>query len=227
MISRRFLLRTSFALAASGLALFSAGCSTNYAVKIEAFSRASAFAPDRGSYRIEDRHADGTRPLRQKEIAGHLKTALSAHGLYEAPDPRAAEIVVELDYGIGPERVEQTVYQELINGRPVPATARIGRPPEGVAREMMGYTPMVNTTVLREKFLSIRARRSSSRAGAQPPEDLWRVDVTIDDEGDDLRGRLPVLLAAAMDQIGRSTDKPAMVTLHSNDEAVRFVRKGM
>lgn len=221
--------RAAFSFAfLSALSLFAAGCASTYELKVEAIARSESTPRAAESYRIEDRTPiGGTHVLRNKEIADLLRTALSAHGLYEAPDSRAADLVVEIAYGIGPERVQQTVYQRLSNGRPVPATEERGPAPTGVAREMMGYAELTDTRVLREKFLSLRAHESQPREVGRPTYDVWSVDVSMEDEGGDLRGHLPLLLTAAMDRIGRSTDGTVAVTLRSDDPAVRFVRRGM
>ena len=201
------------------------GCTSAYQVKVEAMARPTASAPAT-SFRIQEPpHAGSIGPLRREEIASHVRTALSAHGLYEAASPDAADLIVEIDYGMGPERVQHTVYEEVAFGRPGGGGRLKGPPPEGVAREMMGYSELANTVVVREKHMSICARKPAG--GDEPPIDVWRVYVSIEDEGDDLRGCLPVLASAAMDHMGRSTGGPASVTLRSDDEAIRFIRKGM
>lgn len=219
------LLRRTLACAAA--ALF-AGCTSVYQVKVEALARPVAASGGAVSYRIKDA-ADGTRAdsLRRQEIARHVRTALSAHGMYESPSAASADLVVEIEYGIGPERVQQTVYQELANGRPVREGELRGARPEGVARELMGYTELANTTVVREKHMSICARQNRQGDSDEPPVEVWRVYVSIDDEGDDLRGRLPVLASAAMDHVGGTTQGVASMEVRSDDERVKFIRKGM
>jgi hypothetical protein len=219
--------RTFTALLLSG-GLYSAGCTSVYKVNVDAVVRANAVSPRCTSFRIEDKSAAaGDDTLRHREVASHVATALSAHGLFEAPDVQSADMVVEVSYGMGPPRVERTVYQELVNGRPRTVSVRHGPPPEGVTREMMGYTQMAFTTVRREKHLSICARENPPPGGDHPPADLWQVHVSIDDASDDLRGQLPVLASVAMDYIGHTTSRPEARTLRSDDEAIQFIRKGL
>jgi hypothetical protein len=209
-------------------ALLAGGCASVYEVTVDATVQATGISSPRTSFRIHDPQAGpGPRTLRHQEIASQIKTALSAQGLYEAPDVESADIVVEISYGIEPPRVQRIGYQEFIYGRPVPATERQALPPEGVAREMMGYTAIASVIVVREKHLSICARQNSSRESAQPAADIWRVHVSLENESDDLRRHLPILASAAMDHLGRSTNGPAKLTLRSNDEAVRFIRDGL
>ncbi len=210
-----------------GPGVFVSGCASTYQVTVEADARPTADAAPRVSFRIDDKSvAASTGPLRRGEIANHLRAALSAQGLYEAPDAARADMVVEISYGIGPARVQQTVYQEIVNGRPAAAGEGLGPPPEGVARELMGYTALASTTVTREKHLSICARENRSAEAERPSEDLWRVHVSIESDSEDLRGHLPVLAAVAMDHLGRNTEGPTTTTRRDDDGAIRFIRQG-
>jgi hypothetical protein len=209
----------------------SGGCASVYDVKVDAASRVAGFSSGGTSFAIVSvRNQSGSEPgeLRRKEIATSVKTALSAHGLYEAPDPGAADLVVEIRYGIDPAKVTRTVDQELAFGRPVGAFDRLGSPPEGaVARAMMGYAQLESTEVTREKYVSICARENRAMGTERPPQDFWQVHVTIESESDDLRGHLPVLVSAAMDYIGRTTEGEVTLTMRKDDEAIRFVQRGM
>lgn len=211
--------------------LFSGGCTTVYEVKVDAASRVAGFSPGGASFSIiAIRNPSGSQPgeLRRNEIANAVKTALSAHGLYEVPDPAAADLIVEISYGIDPAKVTRTVDQELAFGRPVGAFDRIGPPPEGaVARAMMGYAQLESTEIKREKYVSICARENRAMSNERPPQDFWQVHVTLENESDDLRGHLPVLVSAAMDYIGRTTEGEVTLTMRQDDEAIRFVQRGM
>ena len=213
-------------LAAAGIGF--GGCASTYDVTVHSDARAQAATRTGASFRIVDRSAKpDASELRRNEVAEHLKTALSAQGLYEAADAPKADIVVELSYELGPPHVERTVYQEIIHGRSVPVGRRIGPAPEGVAAAAMGYAAVASTTVTREKRLTICARENRAHEDGSPGDDLWRVDVSIEDESEDLRGHLPVLASVAMDHIGRPTDGREAVTMRSDDEAIQFVKKGM
>ena len=207
-------------------ALGCGGCASTYKVTVDASARAEAAPPGATSFHLRHANAATLGALRRSEIESYLRAALSAQGLYEAAPPQAADLIVEVSYGIEPPRVEVVGTQELIYGRPAAVSEHLGRPPEGVMREMMGYSSEVLTTVVREKYMSICARTNQARADDTPPADLWRVHVRIDSESEDLRGHLPVLISAAMDRMGRNTDGEAEITLQRDDEAIRFVRKG-
>lgn len=212
----------ALAVAAGG---FAGGCATTHQVWVEASVGANARAVRGASYHLIDYAVrDGGSALRQKEIAAQVRTALAARGLYEARDAAAADFVVEIDYGLGPPRTTRKVYQELVFGRPVPASEGPRPAPEGVAREMMGYAPMANIAERREKHLLVSVRENRSRAKAAAPTELWRVRVGIESEGEDLRGHLPLLMTAAMEQLGRESDGAMTIALRDDDAAVELVR---
>lgn len=207
-------------------ALWLGGCASVYEVRVDAMSRVSGVSPGGTSFAIIDRAGTGNGSLRQNEIAGLMRTALSAHGLYEASVDKA-EMIVEISYGMDPEKRTETIYQEIVFGRPTLPSERIGQPPEGVARAMIGYEQMVSTEVSRLKHISICARANRAETDESPSPDVWRVHVSIENESADLRGHLPILISGAMDFIGRTSDGEITFTLRSDDEAIRFVEKGM
>jgi hypothetical protein len=110
--------------------------------------------------------------LRFQETARQLKTVLSAHGFYEAPDDRSADFVVELDFGVQPgtpkfkQRYAPIYAQDHRLHLPVPdpnGWAGIGRHPPGTLEDgshlvdySVAYFPVPTT----EKFLAISAREN-------------------------------------------------------------------
>lgn len=207
--------------------LLLAGCNSTYDLTVHSTASAGRGRANLVSYRIVDLSAPhDARPLRLDEVATQIKTALSAQGLYEASDPKTADLCVEVTYGVAAPRRTQTVYQELVHGRPVSPSEHAGPPPEGVARELMGYTALATTTVTHEKHLCIRARENRETPDAAPSADVWRVEVRMATEQEDLRGHLPILAAVAMDRIDRPTDGSQPVRIRADDEALRFIRRG-
>src|SRR5207248_7187511 len=77
------------------------GCTSSYEVKVDSLAKPKA--EEAISYQIHNKNpllADDS--LRYKEAANYVKTALSGKGLYEAPENTKPDLVVDLDYGIGP-----------------------------------------------------------------------------------------------------------------------------
>lgn len=221
----------SFVIATTVLALLplGAGCaSRSYKVRVNAIAHSSPAAAA-ASYRIRNKNpAVDDRSLRYQEATRHIRTALSAQGMYEAPTSQMADMIVEVDYGIEAPRVKYNVYQVPVFGR------KSGEGNPGLAesldastKELLGYQPESFPVIVREKRLSVCARANRPPTESRPAEEYWRVDVAIEDKSHDLRGYLPILASAAMDHIGRNTDGEATTVLNSEDDAVQFVNKGM
>lgn len=205
------------------------GCaSRSYQVRVNAIAHSSPAAAAT-SYRIRNKNpAVDDRSLRYQEATRHIKTALSAQGMYEAPTSQMADMIVELDYGIEAPRVKYNVYQVPVFGRKAAeGGTNLAESLDSSTKELVGYQPESFPVVVREKRLSVCARANRAPTEGRPAEEYWRVDVAIEDKSHDLRGYLPILASAAMDHIGRNTDGEATTVLNSEDDAVQFVNRGM
>ena len=222
-------------------ALWLAGCATTE-VKIDSLAKPSAEAAV--SYKINNRNplvADDS--LRYKEAAGYVKTALSGKGMYEAPEGAKPDLVVDLDYGVGPpqtrrETISEPVYITIpgqirmervqvgtdAQGRPIYQTITVQDPP---STEFAGYREYVITVVVYEKYLKLSARSNQEVAEGRPPAEVWTVDVTSEGESRDIRKNLPILVAASIDYIGKDSHGQKTIRIKDNDKDVAFVKKGI
>ena len=218
------------------------GCATNsYDVKINAI--ANNEKPSGESYRIIAKNGGDPRTdLRTKEAVEYVKAALSARGLYEAPNPENADMVVEIDYDVEPPRVE-------FETRSVPVFARIDgglrsvivptRSSNGTvsyrrvtvmdppSQELIGFDQQTVPVTVYEKYLRVSARENLASGDDSPPAQLWSVYATNEAEDDDIRSALPVLASVVVDYIGVTTEKDHKVKVNSQDEEVAFIKKGM
>ncbi len=222
--------------------LLLAGCASTHELKVDSLAKANA-APAI-SYEIKNRNplvADDS--LRYKEAAGYVKTALSGKGLYEAPANTKPDLVVDLDYGVGPpqmkrETVSEPVYVTLpgqmrtervqvgtdSQGRPVYQTVTVQDPPR---TEFAGFREYVVTVVVYEKYLKLSARENKAAAEGRPPSEIWTVDITSEGESRDIRKNLPVLVAASIDYIGKDTQGQKTIRIKDTNSDIAFVKKGM
>jgi hypothetical protein len=223
------------------LALAWHGCATTHEVKVDSLAKPAA-APV-ASYEIRNRNpqvADDS--LRYKEAAGLVKTALSGRGLYEAPPNTRPDIIVDLDYGVGPaqqrrEKVSEPVYINLPGqirveriqvgvdsaGRPVYQTVTVQDPP---TTEFAGFREYYVTVVVYEKHLKLSARENREAPEGRPAPEVWTVDVTSEGENRDLRKALPVLVAASIEYIGQDTKGQKTIRIKENNSDLAFVRQG-
>jgi hypothetical protein len=218
------------------------GCQSTYQVKIDAISKPGVAGAQ--SYRIRYKNGSipGEESLREKEAADFVRTALSGKGFYEAPNAAAADLVIEIDFGIEKPRTKmednsvpiyaqvgggiryETVPVTTSDGRTALRTVAVHQPPR---TELVGYQNMAVPVTTYEKYLNLRARENKAREEGAPPTEVWNVRVSSVDESDDLRKYLPILASASIDYIGVDSTSQQTVKVRDGDSGVSFVRKGL
>lgn len=228
----------------SALALlgFAGGCATStHEVRVDAISKPAP--TDSQSYALKSKNpALGEENLRYKEAADFVRTALSGKGLYEAPNADAADMIVELDYGMDAartkvERVSVPIYAQVGGGvryETVPVTdARGNTSMRTVAiydtprSELVGYDEVPRQIAVYEKYLRISARENKPGNEGTPPAELWSVQASAEDESKDLRKYLPIMASATVEYIGRDSKQETIVKVNEKGEEVGFIRRGL
>ena len=230
--------------------LFLSGCSTSsYQVKVDAISKRSAptssgaAGNELQSYKLKSKNpALGDENLRYKEAAEFVKTALSSKGLYEAPSPDKADMIVELDYGMDAPRtklemVSVPVYAQAGGGvryDQVPTidsrgnrgmrTVAVYQPPR---TELVGFDEVPRQVTIYEKYLRVTARENTTGREGRPPSEVWSVNVSTEDESKDLRKYLPILASATADYIGKDSSNQKVIKIKDPSQLTDFIRKGM
>jgi len=220
-----------------------AGCQSNtYNVKVNAIANEQKTAAGQ-SYRIVTKNGGDPRTdLRTREAVELVKTALSGRGLYEAPNPENADMVIEVDYDVEPPRVEfetrsTPVFARVSGGLRsviVPTRTSTGAvvyrqvtvmdPP---SQELIGFEEKTIPVTIYEKYLRVSARENITSGDDTPPEQLWSVYVSNEAEDDDIRKALPVLASVIVDYIGVTTEQDQEVKVSSKTEEVDFIKRGM
>ncbi|MSU23643.1 MAG: DUF4136 domain-containing protein [Opitutus sp.] len=238
--ARSGLLAAGTVLLAAGM--FLAGCASSTEVKIDSLSKPNSEAAV--SYRILNKNpqvADDS--LRFKEAAAYVKTALSGKGMYEATDNDHADVVVNLDYGVGPPQARREVMTEPVyltmpgqirtervqtgtdrNGNAVYQTITVQDPPR---TELAGYRDYTVTTIVYEKYLKLSAMENKVAAEGRPATEVWTVDVTSEGQSKDIRKNLPVLVGATIEYIGKDSHGQKTIRIKDTNSDVAFVKKGM
>jgi hypothetical protein len=223
-------------------ALFLGGCATT---EVTVDSLAKPDAENSVSYQLKNINplvADDS--LRFKEASDYVRTALSGKGMYEAPPNVKPDLVVAVDYGIGPpqtkmEVVSEPVYVE-IPGRIRTETRQIGTDPvtqrpilvqvtvqDPSTSEFAGFREYEISTTVYEKYLRLTARENAEAVEGRPASEVWTVDVTSEGQSRDLRKNLPVLVAASIEYIGKDSQGQKTIKIKDKDSDVAFVKKGM
>lgn len=229
-------------LAAATGAILAAGCSSSaYKVKVDAIAK--PVRPDAQSYVLKSKDPRlGEESLRHREAADFVRTALSGKGLYEAPTPERADMVIELEYGMEAprskmERVSVPIYAQMGGGvryDTVPVTDSRGNvsyrtvavydPPRS---EIVGYDTVPRLVTVYEKYMKITARENKAASEGRPPAELWSIHASTEDESKDLRKYLPIIASATVDYVGQDSSHQTTVKVRADGPAVDFIRKGM
>ena len=241
-ITRRVARVSLASTALATLSLLVGGCANSYQVKVDSLAKPKA--DESVSYKIVNKNPSVTEDsLRYKEAAAYVRTALSGKGLYEAPEADKADLVVYLDYGVGPpqshrEAVSEPVYLQVPGqirtqrvqvgtdrtGNPVYQTMTVQDPP---TTELAGYREYYITVTTYEKYLRLNARENATPAEGRPQQEVWTVDVTSEGESRDIRKALPVLAAASIEFVGKDSKGQKTIRIKDTDKDVAFIKKGM
>jgi hypothetical protein len=203
-----------FALAV--LLVAATGCNTHL-VTIDSLARPGAKAI---SYSIRSANPSvAGDSVRYREAAELVKAALSGRGLYEAPANTVPDVVVNLDYGVGPPRVRREKVYEW--------ESTSGPDSTGFFLPGLPTRPVWISETTYEKYLRLTARESVADTLGRPPAEIWTVDVVSEGESQDIRKYLPILAAASIDYIGRDSHGHKTIRIKDSDADVIFVKKGM
>jgi len=231
---------------------FVAGCSTTtYTVQVDAIAKptetgaAATAAPQSYSIRSKNAKLDESS-LRYKEVTDYVKTALSGKGMYEAPRPENADVVIDIDYGMDAPRVKfETMSTPIVmqtgGSYETKREERLIRKPDGTTEviyvdvqvyvpgrtEFVGMREEVTPVIVYEKFLKVSARENKEAAEGRAPAEVWSVNVSAEDKSQELRKYIPILASATADYIGTNTKESKPVTIDENAEVVKFIKKGM
>jgi hypothetical protein len=226
-----------------GCLVMLAGCGSTYRFKVDAVKNPD-IAEENKSYRLVSANPEmDSEDLRFKEASAYVKTALSSKGMYEAPPGTEADMVIEVDFGMEEPRTEmRTISVPIyVSVRSPPRLVRVQvrDPKTGEMRtvEMMvedppqqqlaGFEERIITVTVYEKYIRITAREASGGEGDRPPREIWSVYVKNEDESDNLREYVPLMVSAAMDSVDENSSSAKEVVLNDSDERVTFVKKGM
>lgn len=228
-----------------------AGCNTTtYVLQVDAISQtaqtAQATPPAKApqSYRVRARNPNMPEEnLRYREVSDYVKTALSGKGMYEAPSIETADVIIEIDYGMESPRMKYEAVtkpimqmQEGIPQReivPVGSNAdgstkyKVIRVPGLQSMKIVGWKEEIEPIIVYEKFLKVSARENREATEGRPPPEVWSVNVSAEDQSNELRKYMPILASATADYIGTNTKQEKAVDVSENDEAVKFIKKGM
>ena len=214
------------------------GCAHVYKMQVDGAAR-SGTAPI--SYVIHEAGLVETPAADQTVAANYVRTALSAKGMFEAPNPETADMDVTYSYEIkkqrrgiewdeptyrtqhGVRRRERVEAGQDSNGNPIYITTTVEDPPP---ETVVDYIHHSADEIVYEKELHLVA---TERKPATPdtPARVWDISIVYHDEDPNMSKAMPLLAAAACDRIGTNTNGPVVVRLRDKDEVVAFIKRGL
>ncbi len=231
----------------AGFCLAGCGGTKTYTVQVDAISAPTATAEPASpaqSYHIRTSNPriDGDS-LRYQEVADYVRTALSGRGLYEAPSADKADLIIDIDYGMDAPRIKYlTISQPMMVEIPgqIRAESVAIRDSSGVIvgyrtiyiqeadkREFVGMQENLKPVIIYEKYLKLSARANQEAEEGRAPPEVWSVNVSAEDESQELRRYIPVLASTSADYIGLNTKQEKPVDVSEGDAGVVFVKRGL
>lgn len=221
------------------MAVFAGGCASSYEMKVKAVAKPATTGTF--SYRMVAANASEANTLRHREATAYVRSALAEKGLKESADAKSADLLITLDYGVGPpvsrpQLVSEPIYIYLPgryryervqagtdrNGNPVYQLVAVQEPPR---TEFAGYSEYWITVTNYEKYLRLTAVENTIPPAGQSPAEIWDVDLRSDGESQDLRRALPILAAASADYVGKDTKGPKKIRFKDTDQSGAAVKK--
>lgn len=185
------------------------GCQNIYDVKVDAINNPQK--PTGNSYVLEVQDPSGgvDKELGVQTVVS-VKSALAARGLYEAPVNTRPDMVINLEYGVGPGQIK-FVYR---TGEYAVWTSGA---PQG---------PSAKPILVFEKYIVLSAReagapkappaRGGGRKRESRGEELWSLRVSVEDPKKDLKPYLAVLASGSIDYIGRNSGSEVSLRMDAN-----------
>lgn len=174
-------------------------------------------------------------------VADYVRAALSSKGLVEAGPGSSSGMVVEISFQAEPPRVEtwtQTEDITVVVAKEIVTKTKKVRQPDGskvkqtvtkvvpAHTEKAGERTRTNTVTLYPKYLRVTARGASDTALPGPMHRLWFVDVTNEDQTDQFESYLVLMVAAAMDHLGETLDRPRTISISIRNRRTQFILRG-
>ena len=222
-------------------ALLTGGCASTYTFKVDAINNPEV--EELYSYKIVSTNPEvSEEDLEFKEAAEYIKTALSAKGMYEAPDVEHADMIIDLSYGVGEPQVEFKTYSQPVyattgggystvvtpvvdsKGNVRYVTSTVYHPPRV---ELVGMEEKVLPITVYEKYIRLTSRDNTQTGENEAPVQAWSIYVKNKDESDDLRKYLPLMAAAAIEYVGENTETQQEIKVKEGDDEVSFVKAGL
>jgi hypothetical protein len=152
-----------------------------------------------------------------------VRKALTSVGMYEAPEGGPSDLTISIDFGVGMRQINsigQSMSSSTMSGIG-PVTNIPGSPHVSPMTGRSGYT-----TYSFRKYLSIVASVGGpgTAVGGRRVE-LWRVETSLVDKGDNVEYYLPILAGVASEFVATDTGEKTTRRISKDDHIVDWIRE--
>lgn len=207
------------------------GCSTSSRFSVEA-QRVPGAPVSGSSYRLVPgpaMAASAPANVSTGWVLRDVATALSAHGLHLVTTDALPALEIEVDIALDAPVLETLTHTVPVYAQPAPqssANGRLGGAGGASGPRKIGEQQVARTVQVHPKRLHLTAWPVLPD-GSRSDRPVWSVQVNNADESSDLAAYARLMVAAAMDWIGRATDQPQVIALHARDSRVTFIARGL
>ncbi len=206
------------------------GCSTATSSKKHTVRITSAVDPEKSSgfsYTFAPDPPGRAGDVFHVQVKERVRTALAQRGMYEAPTPARADVIVSFDYGEYPPQTQVTTVTEPVFVDPGmmgpgssfpsgPGSLGSSRNPLGTGRSQIVMVESIRVTQTQEKYFRLEARENRLEKAR-----VWSVDASIEDEGTPIADCIPAMVDAIIEYIGYRTPKPEEVVIKVGPDGIR------
>jgi hypothetical protein len=183
--------------------------------------------------------AAGPEATQQREILAAVRAALAAQGLREPGRAGRSELVVAVDYRVGPphasEVSETEALYEVTPGKEEYESVSLGIGPTGGTiydmklvkqpdtRVYVGERPVLVTRTVYEKRLRLSARVDAPGPASGVGGEAWSVELIAVGQRRDFKKLLPVLMGAARPFLGPGTAGATVLQVNEDSGVIESV----
>lgn len=185
----------------------------------------------------------GADVVQHREIVASVQAALAAQGMREVARGAVADLVVSLEYRVGPPHNGQIseneavfeitpggVHEEAVpvglgsTGSTIYEMRKVKEPDIKI---YAGEHAVTVTRRVYEKRLRLSARANDLRASGGLGREAWSVELIAEGQRRDFRKMLPVLAGAARPFLGHEADGAAVLRINDDSGEVESVERAL
>jgi hypothetical protein len=176
--------------------------------------------------------------LEFREYAGYLRRGLGQAGFSEATNLDEADLAIFVSYGIGDAKEQAYSYSLPVYGQTgggsynysgttysaYGSATTYGTMTQTPQYGVVGSQQFYGSTLTYLRYLTVDALDMKTLRNEKKTVSIWRTDVMSRGTSGDLRGVIPVMVAAATPNFGKNTKKQIVIDITDADKRVQQIK---